>query len=132
MEAMSIQFVCEKCGKPITNLPEGCLWISYAAALEAHRASEQEREKRKRKAGRKGDTVRFSEIKVVTQVKWHITHDECISDPTHAADYWISLDRIDTAPRMLHWTAHLMRKTWITLTDWDSLMFKFAEQLGGD
>jgi hypothetical protein len=42
-----------------------------------------------------------------------VVEDQCFVFKC-AADYWISFDRIDTAPKLLSWVRHLMEKNWMT------------------
>lgn len=52
-----------------------------------------------------------------TGVAWHTTHSDCAPKMPSWA-YAIPVERINTWPAFLHWTAHLMDKGWLGGTDW--------------
>lgn len=53
--------------------------------------------------------------------RWHIIHLACDSDP-EADAYAIHVERIRTPSHLLHWSAHLLEKSWIQSTDWDDIL----------
>ena len=38
---------------------------------------------------------------------WRILHRACYPNPDGRNDYWIGVDRADTAAKLLHWAAHM-------------------------
>lgn len=56
---------------------------------------------------------------------WQTHHAKCDPDPD-SADYHFDVARARTHARLLHWTAHLMEKTWLSSTDWLELIDRMA------
>lgn len=54
---------------------------------------------------------------------WHTTHNGCAPEMPSWA-YAIPVERINTWPAFLHWTAHLMDKSWLDGTDWTELIHR--------
>jgi hypothetical protein len=63
------------------------------------------------------------------EVIWEALHNACDPNPA-AACYAISADRIATWPAVAWWTAHLLAKPWIDLTDWDEVLRELAGEGG--
>lgn len=119
-----LQAVCDSCLKPIAD-GEGHVWVDQSLA---HRVSRRQH----------GDTIPWpdsdGEENLIAEsgldVAWHTTHTECAPVmPTWA--YAIAVERINTWPRYLHWTAHLMAKGWIEATDWERLILTSVEPQRG-
>lgn len=53
---------------------------------------------------------------------WRIFHRHCDPHPDGDSAYWFDLHRINTAERAVDWTAHLLEKRWLHLTDWTGLL----------
>ena len=62
-------------------------------------------------------------------VLWEALHYSCDPDPGNDC-YEISSERIATYPALAWWTAHLMAKTWLPLTDWDQVLREAASEGG--
>ena len=110
-----IEWNCWKCGEVITK---GGIGISYMDINKAEKATEEWKEKHPR-----GTLISGSELmEYPRSAQWYITCKNC--DPTSDNGYWINIDRIDTYPKLIEWTAHLMGKNWFMITDWDHVLRK--------
>ena len=63
------------------------------------------------------------------EVLWETLHHSCDPDPGNDC-YAINAERIATSPALAWWTAHLMGKTWLALTDWDEVLREAAGEGG--
>lgn len=58
-------------------------------------------------------------------VRWQVHHRDCDPDPG-SDDYWFEVARAATHAHLLSWTAHLMGKSWLNVTDWDHFIRRAA------
>ena len=66
--------------------------------------------------------IPFENLSLHTQgddLAWSFHHDRCL--PTLAV-YGIDVDTIRTERGILHWTLHLMSKTWFTDSNWSRVI----------
>lgn len=57
---------------------------------------------------------------------WHTFHFAC--DNGADRDYYqIGSERIATWPAVAWWTSHLMEKTWLAVTDWDTVLRELSD-----
>ena len=63
------------------------------------------------------------------EVLWETLHNSCDPDPSDDC-YQINAERIATYPALAWWTAHLMGKSWLALTDWDEVLREVAGEGG--
>jgi hypothetical protein len=77
-----------------------------------------------------GDTHTIGELTEMPDgVLWHVWHFRC--DPHPEEDgYQIGVEDLRTWTRLAWWTAHLMSKSWLPLTDWDGLLRDVADRRG--
>jgi hypothetical protein len=110
-----LALICEGCRQPFTSA--GCLWISFA---EIHRASNQDAEWHEaHPAGEAVDITTF--LTLPGDAVWHAHHDRCMPDEGRDS-YDISVEQIRTWAGLVRWTAHLMEKNWLPVSDWDGVL----------
>ena len=73
-----------------------------------------------------GDTgciyVTFADIRQTGHdIRWRTSHYAHFTDGERDA-YEISSERISSWRQLAWWTAHLMAKNWLALSDWDDLL----------
>lgn len=98
---------CGRCRAPIDG-DTGFIGVRHSALARGHAA--------KRHAGLVPDPV-----------IWEALHHSCDPDPSDDC-YQIGADRIATYPALAWWTAHLMAKTWLPLTDWHQVLREAASE----
>lgn len=106
---------CWQCGDQI-DPPEGHIYVKFAD-IQGTQADLDEWEDEYGEALHTWDDI----MRKPGPVRWMICHDVCDPDPD-ADGYFIPLRRLRTPMHMLAWTAHLMAKNWLPLTDWDDLL----------
>ncbi len=118
---------CEFCDKP-TKIAESVLSVRYAdmtAYAENIRAWREEHYSDKKEGLQ---VVVMSELgDLPDKAHWRWGHKFCIPDD---GDYWMDAERLDTAGKMLSFTAHLMEKNWFLDTDWDQVIRRFYNYAG--
>lgn len=62
---------------------------------------------------------------------WLVFHGDCDPEPDRQS-YWFDVGRIRSPWDVVAWTAHLMEKSWLPATSWDSLIGKLAKDHGSD
>ena len=74
-----------------------------------------------------GDVMSLQDLMTLPEdVPWRARHHACA--PKADADaYEIDTDRLSCWRDLIWWTAHLMGKRWLELTDWDELLRETAE-----
>ncbi len=100
---------CDQCGKEV-KLKDGVLEVDFKeirSTQEARNKWEKDHPERL-----------LSSIDLLTypdnaEWKWH--HRRCGPE---CGTYWIDGTRLDSTEKVLHWTFHLMGKTWFEFTDW--------------
>lgn len=111
--------ICDTC---LNTIPagEGHVWVDQDLAHKVTRRHQ-------------GDTIPWPDstgVEDITSpdhgVRWHVTHTACEPRMPEWA-YAIPVERISTWPSFLHWTAHLMHKGWLEVTDWDDLVLRALE-----
>jgi hypothetical protein len=93
--------ICERCGFPIAH-GEGSIYATYQD-LGAARPD--------------GGLVH-----------WHTRHDKC-SEHLEESSYELGADQLTSQSDLARWTAHLMAKRWLALTDWDDLLREVAGEI---
>jgi hypothetical protein len=123
-----IAWLCEVCNNPIGG-KAGYLTVDRERAMRQS-SDEQERQQRWRDEGRLA--IPLSEfLDAPGPVRWQVLHLDCDLDLERDGDYWFHIERADTSAKMLDWSAHLMGKTWLEETDWDSVLRRVATAAGG-
>jgi hypothetical protein len=115
--------VCGQCEKPI-GPGTGALGVSYAqiAAYQRDEAGWQE--------AHPGDVHTGAELmEMPDEVVWHAAHYDC--GPEDGSCYEIEAGRLTSWAELTNWTAHLMGKTWLPVTDWDDLLREVSEGTSG-
>lgn len=119
---VDIVAICDTCLTAIAD-GEGHVWIDQDLA---HRTARHQ----------KGQTAGWEDsdgtetITVDGGLPWNTTHNDCHpAKPAWA--YAIPVERINTWPSFLHWTAHLMNKGWIEVTNWDMYILQSVEPQRG-
>lgn len=122
-----ITWQCSVCGQPIAA-GSGYLAVDHGAAYAQYRASTERGHQRWLEG-----TAVISLAAILAEpdaARWQALHRDC--DPNlERDDYWFGVERADTLPKMLDWTAHLSGKVWLTETDWGDLIRQVAAAAGG-
>lgn len=58
---------------------------------------------------------------------WRVVHARCFGVDWQISAYAIEVERVRTYGQLLNWTAHLMDKEWIMLTDWAEIIAARSE-----
>lgn len=107
---------CQVCHFSVTD-GAGFLWIDMS---DVHSGEEAWREKETRQPG--GSGVDLSELMTLPDpAPWRVHHRQCYPFST-VGSYVVEVDRIDTAAKLVRWTAHLMGKQWLRHTNWDEVL----------
>lgn len=117
-----LQAICDTCLTAIAD-GEGHVWIDQDLT---HRAA-------RRQQGRPTDWEDSDGTESITVdggIPWNTTHDACAPHKPAWA-YAIPVERINTWPAFLHWTAQLMSKGWLEVTDWDMCILRSVEPQRG-
>ncbi|MET8404482.1 hypothetical protein [Streptomyces sp900116325] len=110
--------ICDTCLTVIAD-GDGHIWIDQDLA---HKTSRRQR----------GDDIPWpgsdgtENIAIDGGVPWQTTHTSCAPHKPEWA-YAIPVERITTWPALVHWTAHLMNKGWVEVTNWDMFMLQAVE-----
>jgi hypothetical protein len=115
--------LCGTCRRPV-GPGAGCLWVGFTEISDARGARTRWDE------DRAASFVTLEEMTAVlaATVTWKIHHDGCTAGPDDG--YWIDVEQITTWAQLAWWTAHLMAKNWLELTDWDQLLREVAGEGG--
>lgn len=131
MTAHELVAICDACTKPIAD-GEGVIWIDYGQIDQHEKAVRAWRQEQKEKTP-PGllVTSTFSDImKYPPAVRWNVHHAACDPDPDAGA-YSIGVHQMRTWGDLVHWTAHLMEKSWLSNTDWRKLLDGATSTTGG-
>lgn len=117
---VELDYICDVCGRPVDD---GCgvICISFAAV----------REYRAAKADREQDRVPARVVEAPTllggldPVPWLIHHGGCAS--VNAEVYDIPVECVRSWRALLSWTARLLGKGWLPVTNWASVIGDAAE-----
>jgi hypothetical protein len=116
---IELDFICDTCGRPIED-GEGALYVRHADIV---RARTDHAEWEKKHASGSIDIV--SLLTLGAPAPWRIQHDAC--GAAEEDGYDVSVERVRTWRALLGWTAHLMEKTWLPVTNWASVIGDAAE-----
>jgi hypothetical protein len=116
-----LALICQTCRKPIDDEEDGGSLRVIHAAVAQYKRDEQRRQMRNL-----GQAVDLHELLLGPDpANWLAYHDRC--DPGAGIDaYHICAERLRTWRDLAFWTAHLMGKNWLALTDWDELLREAA------
>jgi hypothetical protein len=107
---------CDICGQPVTTIDRGAVWVSYRAI------SEREERLADWQRLHSGDVVSAADLATHPErVDWTWAHIDC-PDPDGDNIYWFEATRFGTTADALAWTVHLLEKTWLPSTDWETLV----------
>lgn len=127
-----LAFACDACGDRVTG-DAGYVHISMnrvgaveqaVAAWETEHSPPPTGDPVKDLMGRMLD--RDDLMAYPSPARWRVHHESCDPEP-EVGPYKISVSRIDTWPKLVHWTAHLMEKNWLQHTDWSDILRKIGE-----
>lgn len=117
MTTVELAYICDACGRPVED-GQGCIIVSYADLAEWRRIE---------------PAVSASAIPGLVcftgpiLAPWRIQHDACA---TSSDGYYIDVERIRTWRNVVEVTSELLRKPWLTSTDWGSLVGDAARAEG--
>lgn len=107
---VELEFRCDVCNRPVAD-KAGCILVRYEDLSEWHHQDDEW------KAEHPGPTYTAAEIYTRPDpAPWRIQHDACADDGVQG--YEINVDEVRTWQALLCWTAKLMDRTWLPLTDW--------------
>ena len=112
--------ICESCRQPILG-DTGSVYVTYAD-INAKQAAQAEWRER-HPAGTAIDVVEL--LTLPAEIHWRTGHDRCRGDRDQGC-YEIDAPQIATWPQLARWTAHLMGKNWLALSDWDEFLREAA------
>ena len=111
LQGTKVCVFCQACGAEIED--NGHIWIDQSDVSRVEEAWDAKRNK---------TTWSPAELaRMPSQVGWQAHHFSCDPKPDAYA-YEILAERINTAAKLVHWTAHLMGKSWIEATDWANVL----------
>ncbi|HEY2087878.1 MAG TPA: hypothetical protein VGH54_17910 [Mycobacterium sp.] len=111
-----LTLICEGCRWPVLG-DTGSLYVRLGEVMAAQVAQRDWDAARS-----EGTAVDVTElIALPDDVRWRAAHDVCRSDHAQGC-YEIDAPQIAEWPHVARWTAHLMAKNWLTLTDWDDVL----------
>lgn len=117
-----LTWLCAKCGHAI-GPEDGGVRVLHAEIIEAQRTDRDYEE-----AHGDGEAVDLHEFLLVPpDIAWAPVHYRCDEDRGDA--YCIDVLKVGTYRGLVWWTAHLMAKNWLDLTDWDSLLREAAGEV---
>lgn len=116
---IELDFICDVCGRPVED-GDGALYVRHVDIVRA-RSDRAEWEKTRGD----GPIDIVSLLTLGAPAPWLIHHDACA--PADANGYDISVEQVRTWRALLRWTAHLMGKTWLPVTNWATVIGDAAE-----
>lgn len=108
--------ICDLCGQEV-NLSEGILSISFKEVRAVQEAREAWHKEHSQLLTSSMDLLTFPDRACWV---WH----HCRCDPS-SSSYEIDGSRFNTVGKALHWTLHLMGKTWFEFTNWRHTVGRF-------
>jgi hypothetical protein len=117
-----LTWLCDRCGQPVKP-EDGGVRVTHAEILE-HRRTEAAYDE----AHAPGEAVELHEFLLVPpDIRWRPLHFRC--DEERGDAYCIDILFVGTYRGICKWTAHLMAKNWLELTDWDHLLREVAGEI---
>lgn len=112
------RWTCRNCGFPVSSTPQGVIYIDMAEVRAAEDYFDS-----------LDGTVPLADLFDPDQPDptWKTAHIACLPDDAHL--YCVPLEEADTPVKLLEWTAHLMGKTWISVTNWDAHIRAAAQEV---
>jgi hypothetical protein len=129
--AGNLRAVCFACRKDIAP-GGGVIHIAMNEVMRVEQAQTAEREMLRTKAADGiPPIVTVAELRAQpVEVAWQVHCDSC--NPHRpggcAGCYWFAVERCSTWAQLVHWTAHLSEKGWLSATDWMTFIRAIAEQ----
>lgn len=118
-----LTLICETCRRPVTG-DTGSIYVRLREITDARQARREWGE-----AHPDGTAADIAEIIALPDdVHWRTAHDHCRSDHDEGC-YEIDAPQISRWPHVARWTAHLMAKNWLSLTDWDELLREMSGEV---
>lgn len=100
---------------------DGYLYISLAQVKAVERATGRWEERHG------SDSYDVADLRSLPpEAEWRVTHHQCRNDATPFESYCIDPGDIGTWSQLTRWTAHLMGKAWLPVTDWEELLLEVA------
>jgi hypothetical protein len=126
-----VRWICDICGRVVDD-GAGGLICNLAGADELLAARRQWDDEHLRGPGEPLKVVVMTEYATYPPDKtWRVAHFDCLPDgATIYSDYCIEVDQIRTPEQVVAWTAHLMTKTWLPLTNWHATLQGLANKWG--
>ena len=111
---------CEVCGGPVLTR-QGVLLITHSD-LDRYESEESEWEAKHPTPKNGAITLNMADAAAFPRkVHWLWGHTGCLPPDEM---YWISANRLNTLGKALHWTLHLMGKSWFRKTDWRDVIWR--------
>lgn len=116
-EVTKVNWRCGVCKKVVSKA--GSIWIDMREVAEKEKAIAAWRKKHTRRGCVMISAEELLDSHELERVFWLVRHDRCERAPSNA--YEIAIERILTQGKVLAWTAHLMEKNWLEVTNWDNV-----------
>lgn len=118
-----ITLICETCTFPIAS-GKGSIYVR-TGDIAARRAAEHEW----REAHPAGTAVSVTDLVLAPDsIRWRTGHDTCRADHGEGC-YEIDDTRISSWRQVAWWTAHLLEKNWLPLSDWDDVLRELSGEV---
>jgi hypothetical protein len=127
---------CDGCDRRIMPLSQGLVAVSMAEVNRVEAASRAWRDQHGQELATSGGTVwaytGTDLLDYPEAAAWQVWHRTCDPDSGEEVGpyYQVDLARIRDAAGLLHWTAHLMEKSWLEHTNWSEVIRKAADGHG--
>lgn len=124
-----MRFTCDECKKPIPSL-DGHIYVLMHDVEVAEIAAPALREEFSTELPGGGRAYSGADLLRMPDktARWRTVHDTC-TPAEHENIYSIDLSRIDTYEKALHWTGHLMGKTWLASTNWGAVIRRMTKDI---
>lgn len=117
LDGPTVVITCQVCRRPVVG--DGYVWVDNAEIAACERAWAEFDERR---GGKSWQPVGLEDLFALPdEAEWQAHHARCDPNPDRSS-YSIQANRIDTAAKLLDWTAHLMGKSWLGHTNWDNVI----------
>jgi len=123
MATVELEYICDYCGGPIEDR-KGCLEVFFSD-IHSYRHAQQEWQQ----VHGDGPHTISQLLQLPSHVPWRLHHYTC--NPHRVDGYDIDVAKVRTWRDLVRWTAHLLEKNWLALTDWHQVIRAAAERRSG-
>jgi hypothetical protein len=112
---------CDRCRQEVAD-GDGCISVRYRDIDRARRQRQRAMKilvlARVLRISVESDWLDF--IRTKPSARWSVHHYAC--SRSTADTYWIDVRELRTRADLMEWTGHLVRKEWLTETDWPQVL----------